>query len=239
MASSQALAQSVFGNLMVYGKLGALDGLVADDGKPLFARLPAFKRDCKLEAEVDYLGEKKWGQTSIDVLLNGVYRIAVECKLSEEDVGCCSRPELKDTDPSYCDGNYSLRRGREDRCSLTASGVKYWTYIPELFTWAADRDHSPCPVRATYQLVRNLLAVCVRPNGEVHLDSGHVVLLYDEENPAFWEDGDAMKAWQTVRATLKNPSLMQRCSWRQIVGCLRNNHEMDWLTSALGEKYGF
>jgi hypothetical protein len=239
MASSQALAQSVFGNLTVSGKLGALDELVGDDGKPLFVRLPASKRDCKLEAEVDHLGEKKWGQTSIDVLFNGEYRIAVECKLSEEHVGCCSRPELQDSDPSYCDGSYSLQHDRTVRCSLTESGIKYWTYIPQLVDWPADQDHFPCPLHATYQLVRNLLAICVRPNGTVHLDSGHVVLLYDERNRAFWGDGDGMKAWQNVRAALRKPSLLQRCSWQKIVGCLRNKHEMDWLTDALAEKYGF
>ena len=238
MASSQALAQSVFGNLIIYGKLGLLDALAGDDGKPFFFSHTAAKRYCELEAEVDYLGEKPRGRTSIDVFFKGEYRIAVECKLSEEDVGLCSRPELKPVDRSYCDGTYSPQLGRRDRCSLTASGVKYWTYIPQLFDWPADRDHFPCPVHSTYQLVRNILAACVR-NGEVQLDAGHVVLIYDERNPAFQEDGDGMKAWQTVRAALKSPSLMQRCSWQQVVRCLRNKHEMDWLTSALAEKYGF
>ena len=123
MASSQALTHSVFGNLIAHGKLDCLQGLVGDDGKPLFIRDSGHGSKCQLEFEVDYLGEKNRGRTSIDVLFDGDYRIAVECKLSEEEVGSCSRPRLVAGDPSFeaqhCDGSYMVQSPRKSRCSLT------------------------------------------------------------------------------------------------------------------------
>ena len=239
MASSQALTQSVFGNLIAYGKLDCLRALVGDDGKPLFIRDSAHGSKCQLEFEVDYLGEKSRGRTSIDVLFNGNYRIAVECKLSEPKVGGCSRPRLIAGDPRRCNGSYKVQSPRKLRCSLTEIGVRYWSYIPELFDWSAEIDHDPCPLNSTYQLVRNLLAVCVDRTGRVGLDFGHVVLLYDSRNPAFQGDGKGICAWKKVRAALKKPSLMQKCTWQEIVTRLRADSTLDWLATGLSRKYGF
>ena len=148
------------------GELACLRPLVGDDGKPLFVRDPTHGRTCQLEFEVDErLGEKDRGRTSVDVLFGGSYRVAVECKLGETEVGNCSRPRLQSGDPNYeaqhCDGSYTFQRKRDARCSLSSIGVKYWDYIPELFNWSAEVDHNPCPLNSTYQLVRNLLAVGV------------------------------------------------------------------------------
>lgn len=243
MASSQALTQSVFGNLIAHEKLSCLSTLVGDDGKPLFIRDPSHSSQCQLEFEVDYLAEKSRGRTSVDVLFNGSYRIAVECKLSEAEVGSCSRPRLRPSEPSFaaqfCDGRYAVQRGRSSPCSLTEFEVKYWKYIPLILNWSAEKDHDPCPLNSTYQLVRNLLAVCVDRTGRVSLDSGHVVLLYDERNPAFQAEGDGITAWKKVRAALKKPTLMQMCAWQEIVSCLRTDESLNWLTYELGEKYGF
>lgn len=243
MASSQALTQSVFGNLIAYRKLDCLRALVGDDGKPLFIRESSHSTNCQLEFEVDYLGEKSRGRTSVDVLFNGNYRIAVECKLSETEVGRCSRPKLRPGNPSYaeqfCNGRYAVQLGRSLRCSLSEIGVRYWCYIPELFDWSAKKDLDPCPLNSTYQLVRNLLAVCVDQTGRVSLDSGHVVLLYDGRNPAFQGDGKGITAWNTVRAALKKQSQMQKCTWQEIVTCLRADDTLDWLATGLTRKYGF
>jgi hypothetical protein len=243
MASSQALTQSVFGNLIVYEKLHCLRSLTGDDGEPLFVRDASHSRQCQLEFEVDYLGEKSRGRTSIDVLFNGSYRIAVECKLSETEVGSCSRARLRPDEPSFaaqfCDGRYAVQRGRGSRCSLTEIEVKYWSYIPLILNWSAEIDHAPCPLNSTYQLVRNLLAVCVDRTGSVSLDSGHVVLLYDERNLAFQRKGGGITAWEKVRAALKKPTLMQNCTWQAVVGCLRKEESLNWLTHGLAEKYGF
>ena len=52
----------------------------------------------------DYLGEPR--PTSVDVMFDGKYRVAVECKLSLPEVG--SRPRLGRSASSYesdhCDG---------------------------------------------------------------------------------------------------------------------------------------
>ena len=214
-----------------------------DDGRPLFFHDTPHGCKCQLEFEVDYLGEKSLGRTSIDVLFNSHYRIAVECKLSETEVGSCSRPRLRPSDPNYttqhCDGRYAVQRGRISRCSLTEIGVSYWRYIPELFDWSPEIDHVPCPLNSTYQLVRNLLAVCVDPTGGVSSDSGHVVLLYDERNPAFQDGGEGITAWNTVRVALRNQWLIQKCTWQEVVNCLRKDESLDWLTTERSEKYGF
>ena len=62
-------------------------------------------------------------------------------------------------------------------------------YVPDLFTWKSDVDHVPCPLHKNYQLVRIILAACKRPTGSVLPEKGHVVLIYDERNPAFQKGG--------------------------------------------------
>ena len=237
MSSSQAVAQSVFGNLVYCGKLELLENLLDCDGSPLFGK---GIRKCTLEVPVGYLGEPRC--TSLDAFLEGDRRVAIECKLAEEKIGPCSRPGLKTDHSRHCNGDYEVQRERSHRCSLTEFGVQYWTHIPKLFNhdWSADQDHMPCPLRDTYQLVRNILAACVDPEEphEVAPESGHCVLLYDANNPMFWEGGKAMKAWQDTKDGLKYPALLQKCSWQELMPCIRKDPDLKWLSDALGEKYG-
>jgi hypothetical protein len=245
MTSSQALAQSVFANLQYHNKLALLADLRGDDRLPCFPRSVARPRNSwspvplQLEYQVDTLGEPR--PTSVDVMFGGDYRVAVECKLSEPEVGACSRPDLRPSDSNYasdhCDGTYTRQRGRRTRCALTERGTAYWRYIPKLFTWSADGDMRPCPLHATYQLVRNVLAASVREGGHPEPD-GHAVLIYDARNPAFAEGGKGNLAWQKVRDALKNPALLRRCTWQELVACLRQDEELNWLTEALRDKYG-
>ena len=84
------------------------------------------------------------------------------------------------------------------RCSLTESGVRYWQYLPELFDWPADRNMKPCPLDGTYQLARNILAACVRPDGTVDANGGHALVIYDDRNPAFLPGGEAARQWEAA-----------------------------------------
>jgi len=241
--SSQALAQSVFANLKHAGKLGILSGIRDEDGLPIFGDGTSGVGQMTMEFPVNYLGEVESRSTEVDVRFGDTYRTCVECKFTESEVGSCSRPKLRRSEPGYekyhCDGSFSRQRGRDTRCSLTEVGIRYWEYLPPLLGWNNDRDHASCPLRTTYQLVRNVLAACVSDGGKLGLDSGHAVLLYDERNPCFREGGAGFKAWQVLRRDLRKPQLLRLCSWQALVSTLRRDAALAWLTSALHAKYGF
>ena len=241
MRSSQALAQSVFGNLLVEGKLGLLDGLEADENLPAFNDNLG-RASLQLEYTVSHLGEPR--PTSVDVWFASECRIAVECKLTEPEFGTCSRPRLKqgtdqNYDRDYCDGSYTRQRNRQTRCSLSEIGVKYWEYIPEILHWRNDEDISPCTLRNTYQLIRNVLAACIDPDGTVDANHAHALIIYDANNPSFQEGGFAREQFAAARATLKVPDLLRSCSWQSLVEHLESSGEMRWLTERLQAKYGF
>lgn len=241
MNSSHALTQSIFGNLIVHGKIEELIGLQDDDGFNLFGKAIVSSDRFSMEHKIDYLGEPK--RTSIDVYLNGEYRIAIECKLRESEVGECSRPDLTKKDSNYekdhCNGTYTKQRNRKERCSLSEIGVKYWHYIPQIIEWKNDCDNDPCPLNKTYQLVRNILAVCVTPDGKVSHNLGHAIMIYDERNPAFQEGGKGYNAFKYIKESLKEQSILRKCSWQRIVEHLREKKLLPWLTERLKEKYGF
>ncbi len=240
MTSSQALTQSVFGNLKVLEKLDCLAGIKNDEGQDLFLRNPNLNENISLEYSVNYLSEPR--PTSVDVFFEGGYRVAVECKLSEAEVGSCSRPGLtvKDSnyDDDYCDGRYIEQQGRSEKCSLSAAGIDYWKHIPEIFNWPAEIAHNPCPLHETYQLVRNVLAACVSPEGKLDPDNGHAVLLYDDRNPAFQEGGKGRIAYKNVKTALKESRLLQECTWQRVSESLRSDPELKWLSDLLLQKYG-
>ena len=238
MRSSQALAQSVFGSLAAMGKAAELAGLTTDDG------LPSVRSGVRIQMEypVKHMGEPR--STSVDVWLDdGEHRVAVECKFAEGKFGRCSRPDLHpDRDRNYerdhCDGSYTRQRDRRSRCSLTEIGVRYWQYLPELFDWSVDRNMNPCPLHSTYQLARNVLAACVRPDGTVDTDGGHALVIYDERNPAFLQGGEAARQWDAATQALVRRPLLRRCSWQRLVAHLTNDRDLAWLINGLAAKYG-
>ena len=241
MTSSQALAQSVFGNLIVHKKLDVLGDIHTETGEPLVGRNP---KSAKLECGINYLGEKAPRITSLDVHVEceDGYHVAVECKLTEAKVGDCSRPNLKEDDPKYkeefCNGSYKCQLGRTVPCSLTSIGVEYWKHIPKIFFWDAEAVYENCPVRYTYQLVRNILAVSVDNCGEFNPGKGHAVLIYDARNPKFSSGGDGCNSYQQTSDALRNKSLLRRCSWQTIMEHLRQVGSLKWLTDELAMKYG-
>jgi hypothetical protein len=240
MTSSQALTWSVFGSLAALKKLDVLSDLIDPDAMaPVFPTEALRGNECQVEYEVDFLGEPR--PTSVDVMLGDEAgpRVAVECKLSESDVGTCSRPRLGAADPKHCNGKYCRQRGRTERCSLTELKVKYWLHLPNLTSWRADRDMATCPLRATYQLARNVLAVCARPDGSTDLQRGHCVLLVDERNPAFREGGRGCAAVVSFAASLREARLLRLVSWQDVLGRMRADPQLGWLTDGLRSKYGF
>ena len=241
MNSSQALAQSILGNLFVYDSLRCLSGLKDDEGMNLFGKAKIPIDNFEMERKINYLGEPR--RTSLDGYICGDYRIAIECKFTEAEVGPCSRPGLKPKDSNYesdyCDGTYSIQPRRKERCALTEIGVLYWHYVPQLFTWESGSDLRPCcPLNKNYQLVRNILAVGVKPNGSVSLNDGHVLLIYDERNPSFQEGGDGFIAYTETRVALRNKQMLRKCSWQSVVKHIREINILPWLTESLEQKYG-
>jgi len=76
MSSSQALALSFFGNLVVYGQLDWLRDLEDDDGKDVLATADLSAYNFSMEHEIGMLNEPR--PTSLDVFISGRYRVAVE-----------------------------------------------------------------------------------------------------------------------------------------------------------------
>lgn len=239
MNSSQALAQSVLGNLIVHGYLGMLLDLEDDEGMSLIEDAAIVPTNLKLEYEVANLGEPR--PTSIDAFIDGDYRVAIECKFTEQEVGACSRPRIPESASNYgrdfCDGRYRVQCGRKHRCSLAERGVLYWEFIPQLFDWTDDKDHDPCPLLNNYQLVRNVLAVGVLPTGEVSSKNGHALLICDNRNDAFTGEGRGTRAFVETREALKQKSMLRKTSWQCIAGHMREQGILPWLTDELKLKY--
>jgi hypothetical protein len=236
MNSSQALAQSVLGNLATYNLLECLAKLNDDEGLPLLGNAVDPSNNFEMEPKVYYLGEPH--PTSLDGYINGSYRIAIECKFTEKDIGTCSRPKLKISDTNFdrnCNGDYIRQRDREERCALTKIKILYWHYIPHFFKWSNDNDLTPCPLNKNYQLVRNILAVGVA-NKTLSVDDGHVLMIYDDRNPAFKKSG--LIAYNETQAALREPKMLRKCSWQRIVQHIRQKELLPWLTEHLFLKYG-
>jgi hypothetical protein len=240
MASSQALCQSVFGSLKAMGQIHLLQGITADGGLPAFFESAEQAPSLELESSVNTLKEPR--PTSIDAYFSGSHRVAVEVKFTEERFGTCSRPRLTSRDPNferdYCDGTLTQQRGRKDRCSLTEQKIRYWEYLPQLFHWPANADAHPCPLAQTYQLARNLLAVSVTADGALDTDNAHVLVVYDNRNPAFAPGGTADAQWHQTVAALRFPKMLRRLSCQQLAGHLATHQPLHWLVDGLHRKYG-
>lgn len=235
MNSSQALAQSVLGNLFLHGDLETLRDLKDDDDLDLFGAAKLSSDNFFMEHKADAFNEPH--PTSLDGFISGEYQIAIECKFTETEIGSCSRPRLKSGDASYCNGSFSKQKSRNEKCSLTEIGIQYWKYIPQLFNWKTAEDLNPCPLNANYQLARNILAVGVKNDG-VSLNGGHAVLIYDERNPAFQQNGDGLRAYAETKQALIRTTMLRKCSWQKIVSHLRTKNILPWLTENLHLKYG-
>lgn len=240
LKSSQALSQSVFGAIHAFGRLDLLQGLTADCGRPAFFGNSS-GQSLKFEHEIHWLQEPR--RTSVDVLFQGQeIRVAVECKFTEREFGTCSRPRLRPGDSGYpeqyCDGNYRVQQGRQERCALEEIGILYWQYLPHLFNWKVDYDHLPCPFRDVYQLARNALAAAFTPEGEFNPATGHVLVVYDARNPEYQQNGKAETQWSSATEDSQIRGLVRRLSWQRLIAVFAHAPELEYLVSAVARKYG-
>lgn len=237
MQSSQALAQSVFGTIAVLNRLPCLASVKSDDGSLAFGSM---KEDTRLELEKDIhtLGERASRTTSVDVWLEGDYRVAIECKLAEVEFGSCSRPRLESENEEYCDGSYRRQKERIERCSLTEIGIQYWSHAEELFGWSSEIDYPQCPMNKTYQLVRNILAARVGDDKKLRPGPSHALIIYDQRNPAMAIGGAGECAWRNTYGALRDRSILRRLSWQHFIAQWPNDVILNWLQEELGAKYG-
>jgi hypothetical protein len=229
MKSSQALALSVFGNLKVFGHTDVLTTVQSDgNGGPAFGQGPIVPDDVILEHEARLPGERT--STSIDVLIAGATTVCIECKLSEAEIGPCSRPQLPPERVGHCDGANPVR-GTGLKCPLADRGVKYWDTIPQFVQIEKWKTHSGCPLLVPYQLVRNVLAA--NPSAS---KNGHALLVYDARNPAFWPSRGGV--FEALQGDLHDGSLLRRCSWQGILAAMNTREELQGLVREIELKYG-
>jgi len=231
MTSTQALVQSIFGNLKAYDSVRLLKGLVDDQGLPLFDTAVLSAENVSMEHPLTILNEPV--PASIDIFLSGPFQIAIQSTLMEQDAGKCSSVTW-----AYCNGSYAVQMGSQERCYLTNKGVRYWEYIPMVFSWASNVNHSPCPLYNTFQLVRRIFAASMGPDGKFSPNRGHAILVYDDRNPAFRKGGKGFEAYESIRAALRYPTLLRKCSWQRLIGHMRSRSALPWLTVELEKKYG-
>ena len=96
-------------------------------------------------------------------------------------------------------------------------------------SWLSANVHRSC---------RNLLAACVNADGSLEVDHAHVVVVYDNRNPAFAPGGQAHAQWSSTVRALRFPRMLRKVSWQRVVRHLATVPELKWLVEELRVKYG-
>ncbi|MBK5571368.1 hypothetical protein [Ensifer sp. SSB1] len=154
--SSQAIAIDVFGTLKMSTDRDRILDAIAErvgvvPGGPWAITLEWTDSD-------RMLGEPR--PTQVDVLAVGsMAALVIECKFTEPG-GQCSQTAVSRSSERQCNGSYAdqinPRNGVRANCALTAKGIRYWEYIPEVFALDPGVDHTPCPFKGdAYQWMRN------------------------------------------------------------------------------------
>ena len=79
-------------NLAIFYSLCYLSELKDDGGLDSFGKAQISSDKFAMEYKLNYLGEPR--PTSLDGYISGNYRMAIEIKFTEAEVGTCSRPRL-------------------------------------------------------------------------------------------------------------------------------------------------
>ncbi len=238
--SGQVLAHALLAGLQRTGRLAALAALPAEDAYPAFPGVDATTR-LDLLHSLHLPGET--AASVVDAALIGRSRIFVEALLAEPRFALCANPGLTPAHPGFaqalCTGAYRLQGGRPGRCAQGAGAKRVWELLPRLFDIDGARDHDPCPLFANWRLVRNVLSVCLDESGAIATGDRHVLVVYDERNPAVWPGGEADEQWQETIRLLRYPRLLRRVSWQRLVGHLAGEPAIAGLVGAVAEKYDF
>lgn len=156
--SSQAIAIDVFGTLKTSTDRDRIFDAIAErvgvaPGGPWAITLEWTDAD-------RLLGEPR--PTQVDALAVGSAAVLViECKFTEPG-GQCSQTAVSRSGERQCNGSYVNQinpgNGVRSQCALTGKGIRYWEYIPKVFTLDPGVNHTPCPFRGdAYQWMRNAL----------------------------------------------------------------------------------
>ncbi len=220
--SSQALAIDVFGTLQGSPSRDAiLNALAERMGLP-----PS--RDWQISLEWldpdNLLGERR--QSQIDAIARSAENlIFFECKFTEQSAGACTQPDPR-RDMRQCNGNYALQtnpiNGETARCALTAKGIRYWEHIPEIFSFSADQEYSPCPFAGSwYQWMRNLVQ-CSAIAHHYHLRPAFVIAYAD--GPFAVAKEIRSPAWQGFLSTLQPRHLpLATLSYQELIALAKQN----------------
>jgi hypothetical protein len=160
--SSQALSIDLFGTLKV---LPSRHLFLAE-----LARRLELPDDGMWEVELEWLPKSnplnERRLTQVDAITQSKHSIILfECKFTENSSGACSQPQpLKkglNRGIRQCDGNYRHQvnpvNGIKARCSLTGKSIRYWEYVPYVFSFDSGLDYIPCPFSGSwFQWMRNL-----------------------------------------------------------------------------------
>lgn len=227
--SSQALALDVFGTVQALPSLQSVAAAWADRLKlPSFGPV-SIQPEYMIERAL--LGEPK--STQVDALIRGDAASALfECKFTERDGGSCSQTaKRKLPDGSMvaqCNGSYAPQRNphstrrpqTEDSCALTAKGVRYWEYIPDVLGVRADVVHPVCPFAGgAYQWMRNLVAAHVLTQS---VGRPHAFVIAYADGPFEMPRKVKSEAWREFTAGLAGAVELREVSFQSLIAVARH-----------------
>lgn len=154
--SSQVMAIDVFGTLITrssFDRDAIMGAVAAEIGVPTEGPWEIY-----LEWSDPLNGLAELTTTKVDAVAIGSGAIILfECKFTEGG-GTCSQIVPDRKGHTACSGAYKATSERQQRCSLSSKGIRYWDHIAELFGIEAGQDHEPCPFALdTYQWMRNVV----------------------------------------------------------------------------------
>ena len=81
--------------------------------------------------------------------------------------------------------------------------------------------------------------MCLQASGRLVTADRHVLVVYDERNPAVWPGGEADEQWHETVRLLRHPRLLRRVSWQRLVAHLAGEPAIAGLVGSLADKYDF